>query len=109
MQHHTCSTSFISDSILENRSFLWTISDFSLSDSIVNVDNFFWKNKVGFFKEVFLKLTIWNIDLEITKTIEKDLIKKYNFNRMLDDRFDINIAESEKKLFHIYKNKMLLL
>lgn len=56
-----------------------------------------------------IKLTIWNIDLEITKTIEKDLIKKYNFNRMLDDRFDINIAESEKKLFHIYKNKMLLL
>ena len=55
MQHHTCSTSFISDSILENRSFLWTISDFSLSDSIVNVDNFFWKNKVGYFKEVFLK------------------------------------------------------
>ena len=41
----TCSTTSVSESILDSKSFLDPISEFSLSDSFVNVCNFFCKDK----------------------------------------------------------------
>ena len=41
----TCSTTSVSESILDSKSFLDPISEFNLSDSFVNVCNFFCKDK----------------------------------------------------------------